>query len=165
MDAIIKVFKEEIPALRFIGKKYDGFGHWGEWFAAGWFDLVENSMGGVGAITKLWENGGGYVGLEIRSSDSFAYMIGMFTPADTPIPDGFEAIDFDGVSLGTCWIYGKENEVHETSGCREKLEEAGYVLWTDENGAVYSFENCLCPRYTTPDDNGNVILDYCYVIK
>jgi hypothetical protein len=89
----------------------------------------------------------------------------MFTPIGTPIPDGFEAIDFDGVSLGTCWIYGKENEVHETSGCRKKLEEAGYELWTDENGAVYSFENCLCPRYTTPDENGNVILDYCYVIK
>ena len=37
-------------------------------------------------------------------------------------------------------------------------------LWKDENGAIWSFENCLCPRYTTPDDNGNVILDYCYFV-
>lgn len=165
MDAIIKVFKEEIPSLRFIGKKYDGFGHWGEWFGGGWFDVIESAMGGVEAITKIWENGGGYVGLEIRTSSSFAYMIGMFAPAETAIPEGFEAIDFDGVSLGTCWIYGKENEVHETSGCREKIEEAGMELWTDKDGAVYSFENCLCPRYTTPDEKGNVILDYCYVVK
>ena len=37
-------------------------------------------------------------------------------------------------------------------------------IWKDQNGAIWSFENCLCPRYTTPDDNGNVILDYCYFV-
>lgn len=58
MAEIIKFFKEDIPNLRFIGKKYDNFGHWGEWW-----------------------------------------------------------------------------------------------------------QNCLCPCYTTPDEKGNIILDYCYFVN
>ncbi len=30
MAEIIKVFREKTPNLRFIGKKYNEFGHWGE---------------------------------------------------------------------------------------------------------------------------------------
>lgn len=99
MAEIIKVFRENIPTMRFIGKKYDSFGHWGEWWQNGWFDLLEQT-----------------------------------------------------------------NEVHDTSACKQKFAEVGMKIWQDENGAVWSFENCLCPRYTTPDDNGNVILDYCYFV-
>lgn len=29
MAEIIKTFEESIPTLRFIGKKYGDFGHWG----------------------------------------------------------------------------------------------------------------------------------------
>ena len=39
MAEIIKVFKEEVPAMRFIGKKYQNYDGWGEWFANGWFDV------------------------------------------------------------------------------------------------------------------------------
>ena len=68
MAEIIKTFKEKIPAMRFIGKKYPNFGPmWGEWFANGWFDQLEATMGGVEKITAIWENGGGYVGLERRA--------------------------------------------------------------------------------------------------
>ena len=57
MAEIIKTFKEEIPAMRFIGKKYPNFGPWwGEWFANGWFDLIEETMGGSDAILKIWKN-------------------------------------------------------------------------------------------------------------
>ena len=67
MAEIIKVFKEDIPTMRFIGKKYDNFGHWGEWWQNGWFDLLENSMGGTDKILSVWENGGGYIGIERRA--------------------------------------------------------------------------------------------------
>lgn len=99
MPKIIKVFKEEIPTLRFIGKKYDNFGHWDEWWENGWFDLLEQTMGGPEKVLAVWENGGGYIGVERRA-----------------------------------------------------------------DGAEWSFENCLCPRYTTPGEQGNVILDYCYFV-
>lgn len=103
MAQIIKVMKENIPPLRFIGKKYSNFGHWEEWWQNGWFDLIEKSMNGCDHICTLWENGGGYVGVERRADEKpFEYYIGMFTPENTPIPDGFVGIDFVGLSLGTC---------------------------------------------------------------
>ena len=60
MTEFKRVFRDEVPAMRFIGKKYPDFGPWwGDWFANGWFDRVEEAMGGPDAILKLWENGGG----------------------------------------------------------------------------------------------------------
>ncbi len=166
MAEIIKVFQEEIPPMRFIGKRYDSFGHWGEWFANGWFDRIEQAMGGTDRIRALWENGGGYIGLERRAEgEPFAYYIGMLTPEQTPVPEGFSVIDFRDVRLGTCWLYGTEKDVHKTGDCQQALVEHGMSVWKDGQGAVWSFENCVCPRYTTPDENGNVILDYCYFIN
>lgn len=167
MAEIIKVFKEEIPAMRFIGKKYHDYGGWGEWFGNGWFDTVENSMGGTDKIVALWENGGAYVGLERRKNGRLMeYWIGMFTPEGTEVPEGFEHLDFPKANLGTCWIYGGEQETHAAvSQCRKALLDVGIEIITDGDGAEISFENCLCPRFTTPDEKGNVILDYCYYAK
>lgn len=166
MAQIIKVFKERVPAMRFIGKRYDTFGHWGDWFANGWFGELEKAMGGTEKMLSIWANGGGYIGLERRKEgEEFQYWIGMFTPPDTPIPQGFSHIDFEQSFLGTCWIYGTESEVHNTSGCKEALADRVMEVVPHADGAVYSFENCLCPRFTTPDEQGQVILDYCYFIK
>ncbi len=66
MAEIIKSYREAVPAMRFIGKRYSDFGHWGDWFANGWFDTIENAMGGVDSILALWKDGGAYVGLERR---------------------------------------------------------------------------------------------------
>ena len=167
MAEIMKVFKEEVPAMRFIGKKYHDYGGWGEWFANGWFDVVESSMGGTDGILAIWENGGAYVGLERRKNGQLSeYWIGMFTPENTVVPEGFEYIDFPKSSMGTCWVYGKEEETHAAvCNCRKALQDAGMEADTDCSGAETSFENCLCPRFTTPDEKGNVILDYCYYIK
>ena len=108
MARIIKVFRENIPSLRFIGKKYDNFGHWDEWWQNGWFDVIENAMGGCDTILSLWENGGGYIGLERRKDgEPFEYYIGMLTPANTRVPSSFISMDFVELNLGTCWIYGK----------------------------------------------------------
>lgn len=165
MAEIMKVFRETIPAMRFIGKKYDNFVFWEEWWENGWFDLLESNMGGTDKILSIWENGAGYIGVERRAEGQpFEYYIGMLTPENTPVPEGFLSIDFANLDLGTCWIYGREDEVHDTSACAQKITEQGMKIWQDENGAVWSFENCLCPRFTTPDEDGNVILDYCYFI-
>lgn len=164
MSEIIKVFKESVPAMRFIGLKYGQFTAWSEAF--GWFDKIEQAMGGVQAIKEIWENGGGYVGLERKhESEPFEYWIGMFTPAGTPVPEGLQYVDFPKGNLGTCWIYAGENEIRDTSLCEQKLKEAGYEITPDEHGGVWSFENCTCPRFTTPDEKGKIIDDYCYFIK
>ena len=40
-------------------------------------------------------------------------------------------------------------------------ELVGYM---EKKTKFMTLENCLCPRYITPDDNGKVILDYCYFV-
>jgi hypothetical protein len=162
MAKIIKVFKDPVPAMRFIGKKYANFGGWSEWFENAWFDALEAAMGGNESILAIWENGGGYVGLERRAEgEPFEYWIGMFAPAGTPVPDGFSHIDFPEATLGTCWIYGREDSPRDAEACRAALAEIG-VEPAKIGGAVYCFENDLCPRFTTPDEEGNVIIDFCY---
>ena len=169
MPTIQKTFRESIPALRFIGKRYfEVGGHWGEWFCNGWFDAIEAAMGGTEKITAIWENGGGYIGLERhKDGERWQYWLGMFVPADTPVPKGFDYVDFPATAgLGTCWIYGKESEVHALCGsCKPAILDAGMTIWHDAEGAAWCFENCTCPRYTTPDGEGNIILDYCWFVE
>lgn len=68
------------------------------------------------------------VGLECRGPEQkFSYWIGMFTPAGTEVPKEFSFLDFPAMGLGTCWLYGKENEIHNTSACLESLFSAGMI--------------------------------------
>ncbi|NLK27212.1 MAG: GyrI-like domain-containing protein [Clostridiales bacterium] len=164
---IIKVYKEHLPSLRFIGKRYTnadrvgGFGHkWGEWFEKGWFDQLEK----IGECKEI-ENG--YLGfMRCNSSDfdnTFEYWIGMFFPVNTTVPEGFDFIDLQESNVAICWIKGKEDEgiynMHDA--CISKLQENGMDNFrVDHENRTYFFERYNCPRFTTPDENGNVILDY-----
>ncbi|MGM9653335.1 MAG: hypothetical protein ACI3XP_06830 [Eubacteriales bacterium] len=167
MADIIKVYKEQLPALRFIFREYRNFGHWGEWFQNGWFDRIEEAMGGTDAVRRLWQDGGGYCGMECRTAQGrFSYRIGMFTPPETPAPEGFSYMDFAPAQLGVLWIRGGEREVHSvTAGYREALARQGLEPFVFPGGEIITFENCTCPRYTTPDADGNIILDYCCFVQ
>lgn len=171
MAQIVKVYRQTIPAFRFIGKKYSNsdrqngtFGaKWSEWFQNGWFDEVE----ALSTIKNEYEDSDLYVGLmRCKHNDAFEYWIGIFMPKDTKVKEGFSYVDFPESNLGVCWIYGKENELymHEDE-CGKRLEEEGYEIIPDEKGAYWFFERYGCPRFTTPDDLGNVILDICYFVK
>ena len=173
MAEIIKCFKESFPASRFIGKCYGdadrlngSFGHeWGEWFGNGWFDVIEK----VGIIE---EDGGSYIGLmSVKEGKPFQYWIGIFTPVGSEVPDGFDFVDFDASDLGTCWIYGSEQNdniygMHDA--CAGKMRENNWQIqdnFGDGVGEFWFCERYNCPRFTTPDADGKVILDYCFYIK
>ena len=168
MAEIIKTYKQKVGAMRFIGKKYDeddrvdgSFGaKWGEWWENGWFGVIEKQI--ETHIREIYEDGDAYIGLMYGGHDDepFEYWIGIFMPAGTAVPDGFDYIDFEAGALGVCWIQGKEHEVYMLEGqCGEKLEKEGFDVITD-----YCFERYACPRFTTPDENGNIILDICFYI-
>ncbi|MCX6063365.1 MAG: hypothetical protein NTV26_04130 [Caldiserica bacterium] len=81
MCKIIKVYRESLPELRLIGKRYvdgdrgkdGGFsGQWEEWFRQGWFKPLE-------ALRSLPENEDAYVGC-MRCAGELEYWIGMFFP-------------------------------------------------------------------------------------
>ena len=173
MAEIINTYRQSIPATRFIGKKYGdddringSFGpKWGEWFGNGWFAVIEKQ---ISVSTKeIYQDGDAYIGLmRWKEGEPFEYWIGMFMPETTPAPEGFGYVDFPKSELGVCWVYGKEGEVYRNEDkCAAKLGEAGYKIIPNEKGAWWFFERYGCPRFTTPDEQGNIILDICYYIE
>lgn len=167
MAKVTNVYKESYPALRFIGKRYTdadrgadhGYGHkWREWDANGSFEPLE----------KL-ESAAAHENARIaymRFTHEFEYWIGMFFPENTPVPEGYAHVDIPAGEAGICWIYGSDDtgeiygpEAHEM--CAKKLLEAGWEL-ADH---IQAFERYNKPRFTTPDEHGNVILDYGIYLK
>jgi predicted transcriptional regulator YdeE len=167
MVEIVKVYKESLPNLRLIGKRYTdndrgvdgGYGNkWGEWFEKGYFSQLEE-------LGSLPENEGAYVG-SMRCAGEFEYWIGMFFAEGTPVPEGFMHVDIPRGELGICWIYGREDNgeiygMEPHNMCVAKLNEAGWQMSED----TWFFERYQCPRFTTPDESGKVILDYCIYLK
>lgn len=173
MADLIKSYRQEVPALRFIGKKYGdadrvggGFGkQWGEFFENQWFDQLEGLS--PDDPKGIYEDGDAYIGLmRWKDNEPFEYWVGMFLPAQTKVPEGFGCVDFGAASLGVCWLYGPENELYmQEELCAKRLESDGYKIVAGEDGAFWFFERYGCPRFTTPDEKGNVILDICHYVK
>lgn len=173
MAEIIKTYRQSMPAMRFIGKKYGDDARingnfsakWDEWFGNGWFAIIEKQVST--GIKDIFKDGDAYIGLmRCKEGEPFEYWIGMFTPEATPVPDDFLHIDFPKSELGVCWLYGKEGDVYaKEDKCWAKLTQEGYKMIPDSKSAWWFFERYVCPRFTTPDDQGNIILDICYYIE
>ena len=171
MADIVKMYRQELPAFRFIGKKYGdgervngGFGsQWGEWFQNGWFEALEKLPGGGEA---LCEDGSAYLGLmRSKEGEPFEYWIGMLLPAGTKVPEGYGYVDFPASAIGICWLKGPEYTLYcQEPRCCTALAENGYEPLA-ENDVWWFFERYACPRFTTPDENGEVILDIGFFVK
>lgn len=151
---IIEVRKEHCPAARFIGKCYAGPANWSQWWENGWFDVLEQT-------SCLPFNQDAYIGAARVVCGTSQRWIGMFFPADTPIPDGFEAVDIPASDYAVFYLRAeKDSPDFYTSAthrlCLNAVQEKG---WTHpEDG--WRFERYQCPRFTVPDASGRVILDY-----
>ena len=151
---ILEVKKESFPASRFIGKKYTQSPNWGEWWENDWFSVLEKNE-------RLSVNGDAYIGAVHIVDGMPEYWIGMFFPVNTEVPEGFDFVDIDSLDYAVCYLQDKEGsgdfytmETHNL--CLEKLKSFGFKRKEDD----WCFERYNCPRYTMPDNNGNVILDY-----
>jgi predicted transcriptional regulator YdeE len=167
MAEIIKTYKQSMAASRFIGKKYGDkdrvngmFGaKWGEWFDNGWFGVLEKLMGD--GYENTFDDSTAYIGLMREAAGGFEYWIGCFLPAESVVPEGFEHIDFPECDLAVAWVYGKESEVYMMEGeSMKRLENDGFNV-----DGSWCFERYACPRFTTADESGKVILDVCFFMK
>ena len=173
---IVKIYRQSVGPMRFIGKKYENkdrvngtFGaKWCEWFNNGWFGMIEKQYAGNLSedLKKIYEDSGYYVGMRrYKKGEPYEYWIGILMPANTPVPEGFQHIDFPKSDIGVCWVYGKEPQIYQLCGkCEATLKEK-FEFVPDEKGAYWSFERYASPRFTKPDEKGNVILDICHFIK
>jgi len=179
MFEINKIYRQSVGRLRFVGKKYENadrangtFGvksKWDEWFENGWFEAIESKINGNPGDTC--EDGGAYIGLMRNKSGEHQYWIGMFTPENTEIPEGFEYIDFPESELDVCWVCGKAEHVRMNEGielferCNERLKKEGMSHVHDKENVCYTFERYALPRSAEPDEKGNIILDICFYMR
>lgn len=151
---INEVKRESCPATRLIGKKYEKGPNWGEWWENDWFSVLEKNQ-------PLPINGDAYIGAVHIVNGMPEFWIGMFFPVDTEVLDGFDFVDIEALGYAVCYLYDKEGsgdfytmETHDM--CLEELKALGYKRKEDD----WCFERYNCPRFTTPDEKGNIILDY-----
>ena len=168
MSEIVKTYRQPVPALRFIGIRYGEADRengsfaakWGEWFSRGTFAALEPIVGEIPG----YPDSDAYVGLmRYREGEPFEYWIGMYAAAGTPVPDGFACVDFSAGEMAVAWVYDSEGEVYgREEDAMHALEEAGIPVARTPDGAIWCAERYVCPRFTTPDEKGCVILDLCF---
>ncbi len=173
MYEITKAYVQMIPAARFVGIKYGdedrvegGFGpKWGDWFENDRFSKLEVLLSDD--FKNSYEDAGAYVGLmRCKEGEPFQYWIGMFLPAGVSVPEGYAYVDKPEAKLGVCWLHGPEGELFcKEDKCAERVAQEGHKIISDGESAWWFFERYGCPRFTTPDEDGKVILDICHYIS
>lgn len=168
MPTITKVLQREMPKVKFIGKRYGEKDRdpqkafapkWQEFFAAGHFEKIEKCKG----IPGISED---YLGMmRFDENGDFEYWIGSMMAPDAEVPDEFDAMDLPAGKLGVCYLYGQDGP--DLFGL--PAHEACMNAWAGQGWTVpahtWFIEGYNCPRYTTPDEKGNVILDYSAYIE
>ena len=161
---IVQINRESTPAVRFIGKRYPAganFGAaWGQWWGNGWFEALDKLPG------RAELNQDSYCGAKRIVGGELEYWIGMFFDLSTEAPEGYESVDISPLSFAVCWIRDREGNPDLTSfethnRCLEAMAHQGFVRKEDD----WCFERYQCPRYTTPDEEGRVILDYGIAVE
>ncbi len=156
---ILEIKRESCPATRLIGKKYKNGPNWGEWWENNWFSTLETGE-------CLPFNGDAYIGAVHIVDGMPEHWIGMFFPVDTEVPEGFEYVDIEPLDYAVCYLYDKEDSgdfytMDTHNMCLEELKAKNLRRIEDH----WCFERYNCPRFTTPDEKGNVILDYGIAIE
>jgi predicted transcriptional regulator YdeE len=180
---VVKTYKENLPAVRFVGKMYTdedrekdnpkgGFDkYWSEWDKNGWMDNLRE----LPQIENIDNSPIGLMGIEYKDGVhcNFQYWIGMMLPIETNVPDGFSFVDIPESDVMICWVYGS-NETGEIFDCHELCMEKMFggnwnLIRNDLKGKdknwCWWFERYNSKRISDEDEKGNVILDYGMYVK
>jgi hypothetical protein len=165
-SGIKKVYQQELPALRFIGKKCIETSETANvlklldnWQLNDWFDDIEKQSGKD--LKTFFDGGDAYINLVRKKDGSFEHWMGMFMPVETEVPQEYEAIDFPKMTICVCRVYGKRDEIvsYETE-CRNKLTEEGFAI----DNAQWYFRRFSWRRFFEIDVYRKRLLDYCYPV-
>jgi len=127
---------------------------WGTCFEEGIFGALESQAehvfddSYVGFMTD-WDLGDG----------DFSYVVGMMMKEGAQIPDGYAVKKLPACKAAVGWIRGDDtadvcSAAHEMTvgALKEKGHQCETMRWSME---LYN-----CPRFTTPDNEGKITLDY-----
>ena len=128
---------------------------WDACFADGTFSTLETQTDWV-----LCPDYVGFMADWQESSHTFLYICGMMMKPGFSAPEGgFVSLPVAASSAAVGWIRGASTQdvcmpAHELTS--KAMEEKGYT----NQGFTWSMELYNCPRFTTPDEQGRIILDY-----
>lgn len=163
MAKLVNLQINQLPDIRIIGKEiYPDMdmqenpvpAFWGKCFGDGTFTKLEE--------LKEYSIDSSYVGWMSDWStgeNKFTYICGMLMKPNTPVPEGFIYRDVPASTVAIGWIQGLEKDVYSVSHefTQKAMEEQGCKL---DEIASWCMELYNCPRFTTPMENGEIILDY-----
>lgn len=167
MTEIKRVYRQSLPAMKLVGRRYgEGdrqngtFSHkWSEWFQNGLFEPLRLPGG-----EEPFEDCDAFIGLcRCKEGEPFEYWIGVFVPESFAVPEGYESVSFPARDVAVCWVSGKEPDIYSYC-CLERLHAEGFEWTADADGVKWCFERYVCPRFTEPDGEGNAILDMCFSV-
>lgn len=104
-------------------------------------------------LTIDWDMGAG----------CFTYFCGMRFIEGVTVPEGYAVRELTGEKAGLCWIKGKDaTDIHSIAhrATEQAIKDAGYVPVPTNWSMIINHHQ----RYTTPDENGEIILDYYMAI-
>ncbi len=165
MAVLVNFEIKELPKVKLVGKEIRPSqeeqmkgnnplpAFWGKCFQEGAFAPLESQDGMIFdpsyvGIMLDWERGDGM----------FSYIVGMLMLEDAAVPEGYYSAELPAARVAVGYIKGKEHETYAVAHqfTEQKLKEAGYTCekmhWC---GELYN-----CPRFTEPDAQGEVVLDY-----
>jgi len=165
-SGIKKVYKQKLPALRFIGKKCteptapaNVLYLLDNWQLKGRFDVIEKQSSLD--YKTFFEGGDAYVSLVMEKDGVLEHWMGMFMPKGTDVPEGYEKLDFPKMTIGVSCVYGKRDEVvNYEAESKNKLTAEGFPL---ENGRLF-FRRFNWRGFYNEDIYGKCLLDYCYPV-
>ena len=128
---------------------------WEQCFADGTFATLE--------ALKEYIHEDAYVGYMDEynpTSGEFNYLCGMIMKPGVPVPEGFTARTLPATKIGVAWIKGKQGQVSEICTAAYNLTPAAIVQKGMKMAGNWTMEVYTCPRFTTPDENGDIIIDF-----
>ncbi len=166
MSELIKFEVKRLPGIKLVGKelRYNMEAHmkgdnripafWDKSFSDGIFSLLEEQT------DFIFDSA--YVGVMIdwdKGDGDFSYIVGMLMKDGVAVPEGYYYKDIEETDVAIGWIKGKDtadvcSSAHSLT--EQAIKENGYNC----DKMKWSMELYNCPRFTTPDENGDIILDY-----
>ena len=149
---ILEIKKENSPAARFIGKKYNTAPNWGEWWQNDWFSILEKNK-------RLPINDDAYIGAVHIAAGTPEHWIGMFFLPNTNASEGFEYIDIDEVNLASFKLQGKSYKISSFEAhniCLAELSKYNMTRYED----YWCFECFDAEQYNTVNTKNAVTIDY-----
>ena len=143
-----------LPTLRLIGRTDT---HWADWWINGWFDTLENHT-----VPPYDPD---YVDCFRTCAGQEEAWIGMLFPENAQVPDGYRSIVLLAGNYALCYLTGREDDPDlygsaAKAMCFQAMEARGISPVPGLTLVRYN-----CPRFTTPDAEGCVTVDYLLPLK